>query len=221
LEEGLMGIKIVNRYTPGDVYTFEMEDGRWGAGMPWLHDPRKRYGANFCLMAGFRIRKPVPVTMSDLEGISIRDICTTGVYKERRLVDGTWTRIGPLPGFSIETWPLPVFHENMLTGAVLEVDLSNRSGFGKVLVPRGALSEQELRLVIRTFVIGFEDGLPGTIHDVLKNQRHWRACRITDECVAFWAKLREACARREAAASAKRRRARAKAAAQGSRREAR
>jgi len=185
-----MGIKIINRYQEGDAYGFALSGGGFGVAvvMRFSGGP-SALGNRLCVLALLRERFSSMPDLASLNSYGLLDVCQCKMFDDKRLVDGTWTRLGTMPGYSRETWPLPIWVSN-LTGHVIELD----SGYLEVsppLVRWGSLPEVEGRDLLLHTGCGHWDGPPTHLELVLANPNHLQAHTITPEKIETWERIRE------------------------------
>lgn len=185
-----MSIKIINRYQEGDAYGFPLSGGGFGVAvlMRFSGGP-SALGNRFCVVALIRKRFSSMPNLESLHGYGLLDVCQCSMFWDRRFVDGTFVRLGTMPGYSRETWPLPIWVSN-LTGHVIELD----SGYLETspsLVPWGTLPEAELRDVLLDMGCGHWDGPPSFLELILTNPNHIQAHTITPEKIETWKRIRE------------------------------
>lgn len=170
------------------MYTFPLAGGGYGACVVLRFNRDRRYGDRFCVLAGFRRRFPAPPSIGDLEGLTILDACNVSMYFDHRLMDGTWTRLGKMPGYDRHAWPLPLWR-GYLTGHVIELD-DEYLDVSPALVPWGTLPPDEYESLLLHTGCGTEDGMPGHLDDILDEPEHIFGHAITPQKIAIWEGIR-------------------------------
>lgn len=184
-----MAFKTVNRYEEGDAYSFPLDTGGYGAGVVTRFEPAPRYGSKLVMLAGFHKQFDVAPVLSDLKAFRLVDVVRYGMYRDRRLVDGTWTRLGTQPGYSRKTWPLPLWRSYLL-GGVLELD-SDHLAQTPSLALAGEIDPSEISMFLLHRGCGTEDGLPAHLELIFQNPNHFQRDRITPKLIHFWEEYRE------------------------------
>ena len=185
-----MSIKIINRYQEGDAYGFPLSGGGFGVAvlMRFSGGP-SALGNRLCVLALLRERFSSMPDLASLNSYGLLDVCQCSMFDDKRLVDGTFVRLGTMPGYSRETWPLPIWQCN-ITKHIIEFD-SPYIDSSPSLVPWGTLPEAELRDVLLDMGCGHWDGPPTHLELVLANPNHIQAHTITPEKIETWKRIRE------------------------------
>jgi len=185
-----MGVKIVNRYQEGDAYGFPLSGGGFGVAvvMRFSGGP-SALGNRFCVLALLRKRFLSMPDLASLNGYGLLDVCQCSMFWDKRLVDGTFVRLGTMPGYSRESWPLPIWVSN-ITGHVVELD-SEYLEQSPPLVPWGTLPDVESHHLLLHMGCGHWDGPPSFLELILTNPNHIQAHTITPEKIETWKRIRE------------------------------
>ena len=184
-----MSFKIVNRYEEGDAYTFPLESGGFGACIVTRFEPDRRYGSKLVMLAGFGTQFSSMPSLDDVSNFRLTDVVCYSMYRDRRLVDGTWTRLGIMPRYSRQRWPLPLWRSYLL-GGVVEYDSDQLSESDTLALP-GEIEPHEYPMFLRGRGCGTEDGMPCHLDRIFKNPDHFQRDRITPRKIRFWADYRE------------------------------
>jgi hypothetical protein len=174
-----MGTRIVNRYNEGDLYSFPLQSGGYGVGFVWRVEYGPRYGSRLVLLAGFgrRFAREPSLAMIASEKLAETDIWCCSLYRDTRLLDGTWDRLGILPGYGRDAWPLPLWWCN-LTGAIIEFEVESIAE-SPPLASQGDYSRTEQTMFLSFRGYGTADGLPGHLDLVINNPSHFQRDVIT------------------------------------------
>ena len=89
---------------PGDWFSIPLDDGGMAVGML----ARKGHGS-ICFGYFFGPRRDHPPSRSALNHLRPDDAVLVCMFGALGLLDGRWTVLGPLPGWSKDAWPLPDF----------------------------------------------------------------------------------------------------------------
>jgi len=184
-----VSFKIVNRYEEGDAYTFPLESGGFGACIVTRFEPDRRYGSKLVMLAGFGTQFTSAPLLDELSRLRLTDVVCYSMYRDRRLVDGTWTRLGLMPRYSRQRWPLPLWRSYLL-GGVVEYD-SDQLAQSTTLAFPGEIEPHEMTMFLLGRGCGTEDGMPCHLDLILNKPDHFQRDRITPRKIRFWADYRE------------------------------
>jgi len=184
-----MSIKIINRYQEGDAYGFPLSGGGFGVAvlMRFSGGP-SALGNRLCVLALLRERFSSMPDLASLNSYGLLDVCQCSMFDDKRLVDGTWTRLGTMPGYSRETWPLPLWKFTLLRH-VIELDSPYLEAWPPV-AHLDSLSVKEQSSLLLHMGCGHWDGPPTHLELVLANPNHIQAHTITPEKIQTWERIR-------------------------------
>lgn len=174
------------KITEGDAFEFPLESGGLAAGVVLRIEPSTARLRKFMYLASFGTRLDRPWRPDDLSARDITSCVVFGLYYDaRHLVDGRWRRIGPMPGYSRESWPLPLVSYEILN-RIVRLDFDRSSAYENWKVLRQEVPERWRKYILFDRGCGGWDGIEYHTDWAIADPTSRFASKVTPEHLVAW-----------------------------------